>query len=580
MIVFAQTIATADDVFSIRQRGRQVAAVAGFDVADQVRLATALSELGRDVLATPGGGDASFEIDTERAALVVTVRGLGRGAIESGVGLPAARRLMTSVEVAAGNADLCEVIMTRRLPAPTTPGDAADMRARLAALVVSSPLDELRAQNRELIAALEELTERHGEVLQLNNELEETNRGVMAMYTQLSEELEATNRGVVALYAELDEKSARLQAATEAKSRFLNSVSHELRSPVNSMLGLSRLLLAPDSAPLDGDQSRQVRLLERAGSELLELVNQLLDLARAESGRLEASIARADLGRLVADVAAGLEPLVVPGVELLLDAPPTQVMIDTDSTLVRQIIRNLIANALAFTPEGRVVVSVRVEGDVAIVDVADSGIGIAPQHLDEVFEEFFQVRGPLQNRRKGSGLGLAYSRKVADLLGGSLTLDSQIGAGSTFTLLLPGVVVREVVVAARPLHVVPGSGRTLIVDDDAGFRAILAGLLRPLSTEVHEAENGAAALAALRARSFDLVTLDLLMPVMDGATLLRAMADDASLRDVPVLVFTSADLAAAGKAAGHARAIVDKRELTAERLQHVLADIAALDARR
>jgi CheY-like chemotaxis protein len=270
----------------------------------------------------------------------------------------------------------------------------------------------------------------------------------------------------------------------------------------------------------------------------------------------------------------------VPGVELLVDAPPTPVMIDTDSTLVRQIIRNLVANALAFTPEGRVVVSVRVEGDVAIVDVADSGIGIAPQHLDEVFEEFFQVRGPLQNRRKGSGLGLAYSRKVAELLGGSLTLDSQIGTGSTFTLLLPGVVVREVVAAARPLHVVPGAGRTLIVDDDAGFRAILAGLLRPVSAEVHEAENGAAALAALRARSFDLVTLDLLMPVMDGATLLRAMADDASLRDVPVVMVTSADLAATSKAAGHARAIVDKRELTAERLQHVLAGIAALDARR
>lgn len=578
MIVLRQTLSAAADVFSIRQRGRQVAETAGFEGADQVRFATALSEIGRDALASPGGGEATFEIDTERQALVVTVSGFGPTALDSSAGLTAARRLMTSVDVEDRPGDGRCVIMTRRLPRPVRPDDVEAMRARLAMLVVSSPLEELRAQNRELIETMEELTLQHEEVVQLNAELEETNRGVMAMYSQLSDELETTNRGVVALYAELDEKSSRLQAATEAKTRFLNSVSHELRSPAYSMLGLSRLLLAPESPPLELEQARQVRLLERAGAELVELVNQLLDLARADAGRLDATIARADLGALIEDVVAGLDPLVLPGVALSVDAPAGPVMIETDSTLVRQIVRNLVANALSFTPDGSVTVRIHVERVEAVVEVADSGIGIPAEHLDQVFEEFFQVRGPLQNHRTGSGLGLPYARRVAELLGGSLSARSTVGAGSTFTLRLPGVADRADVGDGAPVHRVPGAGRALVVDDDAGFRTILCGLLRPLASEVHEAENGASALRALGARTYDLVTLDLLMPVMDGAALLQAMADDARLQDVPVVMVTSAQAARAADAAGHARAIIDKRELTAQRLQQVLGDIDGLRA--
>ena len=251
MRLFQQDIASAADVFALRQRSRHVAAATGFDTADQVRLATALSELGRDVMVTDTGGAVDFAIDLDRSELVVTCTGLLQGSGGVSPGLGAARRLLPAVEVMGsaegGGADGVEI--RRPLPVPVTAAEAAAMRTAIENLVVVSPLDELRSQNRELIAALEELTARHEELTRLNAELNQTNQGVMAMYTQLSEELETTNRCVVALYAELDEKTQRLQETTEAKSRFLNSVSHELRSPVSSIAGLSRLLLDPESAP-------------------------------------------------------------------------------------------------------------------------------------------------------------------------------------------------------------------------------------------------------------------------------------------------------------------------------------------
>ncbi|HEU4840521.1 MAG TPA: sensor histidine kinase, partial [Ilumatobacteraceae bacterium] len=465
MRLFHQEIAAADDVFALRQRSRHVAAVAGFDVADQVRLATALSELGRDVMATEQGGVVDFAIDVARSALVVTCTGVLDTTEGASPGLGAARRLLPAIEVngtGTGGA-ATGVVIRRPLPAPVTTADATAMRTALEGLVVISPLDELRAQNRELVAALEELTVRHEELTELNAELDQTNQGVMAMYTQLSEELETTNRGVVALYAELDEKSQRLQETTEAKTRFLNNVSHELRSPVSSIVGLSRLLLDPESSTLDGEQRRQVELVAATAGELLDLVNQLLDLARAEFGHLEPDLLRVDLVELAERVVEVLRPLGREGVELAVVPAAGRVELLTDPTLVRQVLRNLVANALAFTPSGAVTVRIdRPSPDVVAVAVVDTGIGIAEADLPKVFEEFFQVRGSLQAARRGSGLGLAYSRRVVELLGGELGAVSEVGRGSTFTIRLP-VDEPPAAPSSPPSTVL---GRVLVADDD------------------------------------------------------------------------------------------------------------------
>jgi signal transduction histidine kinase len=306
MNVLEQIVQSEDDVFALRQRSRRVAALAGLDEADQVRLATALSEIGRDLLGGDGGR-AVFEIDERRQEFVVSITGLAAADPEP-VGVGAARRLVPSLQIVQrGGGSL--ITLRPRLPGVLTASDVASISQSVAALVVSSPLDELRIQNQELVGTLDQLRARHEEVLALNAELEETNAGVMAMYAQLSEELETTNRGVVALYAELDDTTRRLQEATEAKSRFLNSVSHELRSPVNSVLGLARLLIDPMSPELGDEQRHQLTLIISAASELLDLVNQLLDLARAESGKLQVTLERTDLVRVAGEIADTLRPL-------------------------------------------------------------------------------------------------------------------------------------------------------------------------------------------------------------------------------------------------------------------------------
>jgi len=566
--LFHQDIASADDVFALRQRSRQVAAVAGFDTADQVRLATALSELGRDVMVTDHGGAVDFAIDVDRSQLVVTCTGLPHTARDAGPGLVAARRLLPAVEVVGttddGSADGVEI--RRSLPSPATASEAAAMRTALERLVVISPLDELRAQNRELLAALEELTARHEELTELNAELDQTNQGVMAMYTQLSEELETTNRGVVALYAELDEKSQRLQETTEAKSRFLNNVSHELRSPVSSLVGLSRLLVDPDNGVLSDDQRRQVELVASTAGELLDLVNQLLDLARAEFRRLEPEVIRVELVELVARVVEVLRPQARDGVELGVATSEERVDVFTDPTLVRQVVRNLIANALAFTTSGSVTVRIeRPSAKAVAVAVVDTGIGIALADQSKIFEEFVQVRGPHQATRRGSGLGLAYSRRVVELLGGELDVESEVGRGSTFTVRLPVDDPTPSTSPPPPLAI----GRVLVVDDDPMFRADVRSMLQAVASDVAEAADGVQALAQLRRDRFDLVLLDLMMPRLDGAGVLTAMAADPELRDVPVVVITSADPSRAQ--APHAVAALAKQGLTASTLLSSLA---------
>ncbi|HEV7762895.1 MAG TPA: HAMP domain-containing sensor histidine kinase, partial [Acidimicrobiales bacterium] len=393
-------ILRADDVFVLRQRARDAAAAAGFEEVDQVRVATALSEVGREVLAGPSTGRATFSLTERGTTLTVTVVGLLAGQVEgsSAFALAAAARLVDEVVPEEQPGGPMTVTLRKRLPA----GRSSPLQAVRSALAAApaSPLDELRSQNLELIATLDELTARRDELLGLNAELEETNRGVLAMYGQLADELAETNRGVLALYAELDEKSVELARVSEAKTRFLASVSHELRSPVSSIIGLADLLAAPETAFAGDDQRRQVELITRSAGELLALVNGLLDLAKVESGRLEPDVEAVDLAEILGDLRGTLRPLVPAAVTLEVDVPPDLADVETDRGLLVHVLRNLLTNALAFTESGSVRATVRSLSPVEIaVDVADTGVGIAPDDQDRVFEEFFQVKGPLQTRR-------------------------------------------------------------------------------------------------------------------------------------------------------------------------------------
>ena len=520
----------AEGVFAVRQLGRTVAAELSLEHQDQVRVATALSEISRS--AVMAGLQAEIVFGVEDANLIVTVTLDGTPAAD---GIAAATRLMDKVTI-DGN----EVRMAKRRPAGSRPDRSAISR-QLAAMFPASALDELRRQNQDLISALDDLKQQKDQLLLLNSELEETNRGVMALYGQLSEELEQTNRGVVALYAELDEKSERLRAASESKNRFWANVSHELRTPLNSIIGLTRLLADPASGALDAEQAYQVELIRTSGTTLLALVNDLLDVAKAESGRLPLDPATIDLPALLGRLRGLVRPMAQAStVEVIVSDEGSPRTILTDELALTGILRNLLSNGIKYTNNGEVRLSVRVVGSSVEIIVADTGIGIPAGLQEHVFEEFYQVPGL---RRGGTGLGLSYARRLAALIGGDLRLTSEPGVGTTVVLRLP--------------HGPATVGTVLVVDDDAASREILRGMLAGLADTIIEAEDGDRALAILRENHVDLLLADMLMPGLDGRALLAQAP-----ASVPAVVITGLNMEPPARAA----ALLRKDELSQERL--------------
>jgi signal transduction histidine kinase len=523
-------------VFAARRLGRELAAGLGLEYQDQVRVATALSEISRSAVTV--GQTAVIVFGADKTSLVLTVTVNGEPPDE---GIVAAARLMDSA-VADGQV----VRMAKRRPRHTTP-DLPAVRERLAALLPESTLDELRRNNQDLIAALEDVTRQKEQLLLLNAELQETNRGVMALYGELSDELEQTNRGVVALYAELEEKSEQLRAASESKNRFWANVSHELRTPLNSIIGLTRLLADPVGG-LDAEQLYQVGLIRSSTATLLTLVNDLLDVAKAESGQLVINPAEVNLPALLATLRGLTKPMAEgKPVDVVVDAEGAPATVLTDEMALTAILRNLLFNAIKYTDSGEVRLTVRTVPGRVELQVADTGIGIPAGQLERVFEEFYQVPGA---RRGGTGLGLPYARRLSGLLGGELTLTSEDDRGTTATLSLP--------------HGTPSVGTVVVADDDAGFRQVVKSMLAGIADRLIEAEDGAQALSAVATGRVDLVLADLGMPGVDGNTLLERLP-----AGLPAIIITGLDVAAPPRAA----ALLRKEELTRERLAFAIRRI-------
>ena len=265
--------------------------------------------------------------------------------------------------------------------------------------------------------------------------LEESRREAHA----LRAELEETNRGVLALYAELDVQADQLRQATELKSRFLAYMSHEFRTPINSIRSITRLLLDHVDGPLTGEQERQVAFIQQNATEFAEMVDDLLDLAKVEAGRVEISPAWFDMVDLFSALRGMFKPVLTnPDVNLVFEEPENVPKLYTDDRKLSQILRNFISNALKFTPKGEVRVGAKFEGDSMVTfTVTDTGIGIAPEFHSSIFEDFSQVQSALQRRLRGTGLGLSLSKKLAQLLGGSVRLQSETGKGSIFSVTIP-----------------------------------------------------------------------------------------------------------------------------------------------
>ena len=430
-------IDTEPDVVTVRQRARQIAGLLKLSVQDQVRVATAVSDVARCAYGRRTGGRAVFAVGGQPPQLQVTItaEGAARPSPLPMSGLQAeprdpldeailtAQRLMDDCNVLAATPNALHVVMHKSLPAALGGNlrELALIGAQLAGTPVQNTYLEIAQQNRELAQALAELRERQDDLLALTHELEDT------------------NRGVVALYAEIEDKAERLRKADEMKSRFLSNTSHELRSPLSSIRALTQLLLDRMDGPLTLEQERQVSFISQAASDLSELVNDLLDLAKIEAGKVELTLAPVQLDQLFSALKGMLRPLTRDSsVELVFVDPPPALLV-SDESKITQILRNFISNALKFTEQGKVEVALHsyLPGDSLTFAVSDSGIGISAENQQLIFEEFSQIAHPLQRRAKGTGLGLPLCRKLAALLGGEVSVSSAEGQGSTFYLRLP-----------------------------------------------------------------------------------------------------------------------------------------------
>jgi signal transduction histidine kinase len=261
----------------------------------------------------------------------------------------------------------------------------------------------------------------------------------------LREELDETNQGVLALYAELDTQAEQLRQASDLKSRFLSYMSHEFRTPLGSILSITGLLTDELDGPLSPEQHKQVAFVSVAARELSDMVDDLLDLAKIEAGRITISPAWFDMFDLFAALRGMFRPIVdASAVDLIFEEPVGLPKLYTDDKKLAQILRNFISNSLKFTTRGEVRVSARLEGrDHVRFAVSDTGIGIAPQLHGALFEDFSQVDSPLQKRLRGTGLGLSLCKRFAQLLGGDVGVQSTPGTGSTFFVIIPLAIALE-----------------------------------------------------------------------------------------------------------------------------------------
>lgn len=352
---------------------------------------------------------------------------------------------------------------------------------------------------------------------------------------------------VEARTAELQKANAELLQASRAKSRFLAAMSHELRTPLNSIIGFSGILLEGLAGELTEEQRRQVEMVNRSGKHLLALINDILDLSKIEAGRATLHFKDTDVRRVVGEVVESLRPQAdEKGLSLVLEPTGGPCVIRTDPTKVRQVVFNLVGNAVKFTEEGSVTVDVASDGKKVRISVTDTGPGLSDEDVAQAFEEFKQLEpGKRIAKTPGTGLGLPLSRRLARLLGGSLEVESEVGVGSTFTLVLPLLSAstegQEEEARRITAESTNGSRLVLLVDDDISVHDLYRLYLTQAGYRVIHAYDLDAALGLLSVHPVDLVVLDQIVEMGSGWRLLERMRETPGMEHIPVVVIGSSD---------------------------------------
>ena len=407
--------------------------------------------------------------------------------------------------------------------------------------------------------ALDHMQASMDEVVDLNREIARGKHEIARVAEQLTranQELQDSNRGVLSLHKELEDRAEALSHSTEIKSRVVSSVSHEFRTPLHSILGLTQLLLDNSDGALNEEQSKQVRFIRASAEELIALVNDLLDLSKIEAGKISLRIAKFSAQDFMAALRGALRPLQPTdrAVDLVFDDPAPDFELETDRPKLAQVARNLVSNALKFTLSGRVAVKLHCADDGrAILTVTDTGVGIPSEDVDRIFEEFTQLDHPLQARSKGTGLGLPIVRRLADLLCGEVTVESTVGEGSSFTVTVPRVhpdVLEMHHIEQRSQERDPGKLPVLVVEDDRRSLFIYERYLAMAGFQVIPARTVDAARDAISRDLPAAVVVDVFLEEETTWSFLAELKRDARTRNIPVLVVTVTNKEAHARALG------------------------------
>jgi signal transduction histidine kinase/CheY-like chemotaxis protein len=548
--MFSLALRHDEDVVAARRTAAHVAALLEFDVADQTRFATAVSEIVRNAFRYAVEGRVHFELDTDSRPQQLLVRvedggpgiphlqdvlaGRVRSSTGMGLGIAGARRLMDRFAIESSP---CGTLVQLAKGLPSTAPLATTARAKqIADAVRRRPdqglLNEVQQQNHELLRAFDELQRKQQELSRLNRELEET------------------NRGVVALYAELDERADHLRRADELKSRFLSNMSHEFRTPVNAIVGLCGLL-REDREREGRPPEPELEYIVKAANQLGALVNDLLDLAKVEAGKTVVRPAEFEVSQLFGALRGMLRPLLLDqSIALVFESADDLPPLHTDEAKVSQILRNLISNGLKFTERGEIRVSAEFDTASATIAfrVADTGIGIALDDQERIFEEFGQIEHPLQRKLRGTGLGLPLARRLSALLGGSLGVESTLGAGSVFTVRVPVRYAPRP--AAAPWVRDPGKLPLLVIEDSPEAQFMYERMLRETPFQPYPARTLYNVEDALDAIAPAAIIMDLVIEGEQAWDLLIRLKRDARTHHVPLVLVSVLEAQAKGLALG------------------------------
>ena len=424
------------DIVKVRERVRRLAREMGFDATTQIKITTAVSELTRNIyeyarsgaitlsLAQRGHTSAGLQMTArddgpgiDDAKLRSIMRGSFRSPSGLGVGLVGTRRLMDEFDIQSRAGEGTRVTVVKWLPPAEAEGTRArvdELRDFLATVEDDSALEELARQNQDLVQVLGELEEKREQLERLNSRLEESNR-------------------------ELNEANAQLRELSAMKEEFLALTTHDLRSPLTVISGVINFFTSGRLGELTPEQKNMVEMMERNTQNLIELVNDLLDASKLESGTMRLDATSISLRALIEELREEMQPLAAEKEIALEELVPEDLpQLRADRAKLRRVLVNLVSNALKFTPKGgRVRVSAAREDSFVRVSVSDTGVGIQPDDLRDIFDKYAQARSRATRSEKGTGLGLYITRQLVELHGGKIEVQSEVGKGSTFSFTIP-----------------------------------------------------------------------------------------------------------------------------------------------